>query len=118
MPDNPAKSMIRKVYDPCCGTGGMLTTARDHIVEINQSANVYLYGPGSQQRDICCLQVRSVHEEPWMGAYAENILFGSTLTTGPHERETLYFIFANPPYGKDWKRDEEAVKLEAEKGAI
>src|SRR6266567_4990902 len=36
--------IVLKVYDPCCGTGGMLTTAKDHILEMNQSAQVYLYG--------------------------------------------------------------------------
>jgi Type I restriction-modification system methyltransferase subunit len=44
--------IIRTVYDPCCGTGGMLTIAKERILEINPNAKVYLLRPGGKPRDL------------------------------------------------------------------
>jgi type I restriction enzyme M protein len=50
------------------------------------------------------------------GRDADNIMFGSTLSNDRHKERTFDYQIANPPYGKDWKRDEEAVKAEHERG--
>ena len=44
------------------------------------------------------------------GRDADNILFGSTLSNDRHARATFDYMIANPPYGKDWKRDQDAVR--------
>lgn len=108
--------IVRKVYDPCCGTGGMLTTAKDHILEMNQSAQVYLYGQEVNKETFAVCK-SDLYMKSRDGRDAEHILFGSTLSQDRHEHEHFHFIFANPPYGKDWKRDEDTVKIEADKGA-
>ncbi len=109
------KGIIRKVYDPCCGTGGMLTTAKEHITEMNTTANVYLYGQEVNKETFAVCK-SDLYMKSRDGRDAENIFFGSTLAQDRHEHEHFHFIFANPPYGKDWKRDEDDVKNEASKG--
>ncbi len=97
--------IVLKVYDPCCGTGGMLTTAKDHILEMNQSAQVYLYGQEVNKETFAVCK-SDLYMKSRDGRDAEHILFGSTLSQDRHEHEHFHFIFANPPYGKDWKRDQ------------
>ncbi|MBA2284269.1 MAG: SAM-dependent DNA methyltransferase [Ktedonobacteraceae bacterium] len=108
-------AIVRKVYDPCCGSGGMLTTAKDHILEQNPTAQVYLYGQEVNKETFAVCK-SDLYMKSRDGRDAEHILFGSTLADDRHEHERFHFIFANPPYGKDWKRDEETVKVEADKG--
>ena len=50
------------------------------------------------------------------GRDAENILFGSTLSNDRHAHRLFDYLIANPPYGKDWKRDKDAVEEEHERG--
>ena len=51
------------------------------------------------------------------GRDADNIAFGTTLSSDRHATRTFDYLIANPPYGKDWKRDERAVRSEHERGA-
>jgi len=103
------------VYDPCCGTGGMLTAARDRIHEINSDADIYLYGQevNPETYAVCKSDLYLKTED---GKDADRIAFGSTLSKDKHRGERFDFQLANPPYGKDWKRDKKAVKQEAERG--
>ncbi|HEU5377258.1 MAG TPA: class I SAM-dependent DNA methyltransferase, partial [Ktedonobacteraceae bacterium] len=109
--------IIRKIYDPCCGTGGMLTTAKDEILKQNPAAQVYIYGQevNPETFAICKSDLYMKNEA---GEDAERILFGSTLSNDRHPQERFHHIYANPPYGKDWKRDEKAVREEAEKDKL
>jgi type I restriction enzyme M protein len=52
------------------------------------------------------------------GRDADNITFGSTLSNDRHAKRHFDYLITNPPYGKDWKRDEESVKEENERGAV
>jgi len=107
--------IVRTVYDPCCGSGGMLTMAKDHIQDINPHAEVYLFGQevNPETFAICKsdLYVKSAD-----GRDAENIRFGSTLSNDQHVDKRFGYLLANPPYGKDWKRDQVAVEAEADRG--
>jgi len=118
---NQEEGIIRTVYDPCCGSGGMLTIAKEHILGsedrpgINPQADIHLFG-------------QEVNPETWAvsksdllilhpdGHDADNIAFGSTLSDDKHARRYFDYMITNPPYGKDWKGDEEAVKLEYDRG--
>jgi type I restriction enzyme M protein len=107
--------IVRTVYDPCCGSGGMLTLAKDRMSEINPYAEVYLFGQevNPETFAICKsdLYVKSAD-----GRDAENIRFGSTLSNDQHADKRFDYRLANPPYGKDWKRDQVAVEAEADRG--
>jgi type I restriction enzyme M protein len=109
------RGIVRKIYDPCCGTGGMLTTAKEHILESNPTAQVFLYGQEVNKETFAVCK-SDLYMKSKDGRDAENILFGSTLSNDCHPRERFHFLFANPPYGKDWKKDETAVKVESDKG--
>lgn len=108
------EGIIRKIYDPCCGTGGMLTTAKDQILKQNPAAQVYIYGQEVNPETFAICK-SDLYMKSETGADAEHILFGSTLSNDRHPDERFHHIYANPPYGKDWKRDEKAVHEEAEK---
>jgi type I restriction enzyme M protein len=110
------KGVIALVYDPCCGSGGMLTITKDEILALNADADVHLYG-------------QEVNPETWAmskadlfmvssdGRDAENIALGSTLSSDQHADQAFHYLITNPPYGKDWRMDEHAVQAEAERGA-
>jgi type I restriction enzyme M protein len=106
--------VARSVYDPCCGSGGMLTITKDRIREWNPDAQVHLFGQESQPRTWATskadLLISSVD-----GRDADNIAFGSVLARDAFSDRHFDYIIANPPYGKDWKQDKEAVEVEHEK---
>jgi type I restriction enzyme M protein len=108
------------VCDPCCGTGGMLTIAKEYIQGdgkpgVNPRADVHLFGQevNPETFAVCKsdLFIKSAD-----GADAEHVLFGSTLSQDLHAGRRFDYLIANPPYGKDWKRDQEAVEAEHERG--
>jgi type I restriction enzyme M protein len=107
--------IIRTVADPCCGTGGMLVIAKETIQETNPQAEVYLFGQevNPETYAVCKsdLYIKSAD-----GSDAENIKFGSTLSSDQHADKRFDYQLANPPYGKDWKMDREAVEKEADRG--
>lgn len=107
--------IVRTVYDPCCGTGGMLTISKQRITEINQNAEVHLFGQESQPETFAVCK-SDLYMKSIDGRDAENIAFGSTLSKDQHTDKRFDYMLANPPYGKDWKRDEAAVKAEADRG--
>jgi len=107
---------VFKVCDPCCGTGGMLTTARDEIRDKNEEAEVHLFGQevNPQTWAICKSDLYMKTKE---GRDADNIALGSTLDEDAHRSTQFDFQLANPPYGKDWSSDKSAVEDEADRGA-
>src|SRR6266568_8054566 len=107
--------IVRTVYDPCCGSGGMLTIAKDRIFEINRHAEVHLFGQelNGETFAICKsdLYMKSID-----GRDAENIKYGSTLSKDQHADKHFDYLLTNPPFGKEWKMDQVAVEAEAERG--
>ncbi|MEI6716041.1 MAG: N-6 DNA methylase [Verrucomicrobiota bacterium] len=105
----PVKSHLPPVitiYDPACGSGGMLTEAQDYILDqaglIRSTAAVYLYGKESQPETyaICKSDMMIKGNNP------ENIRYGSTLATDEFSNLRFDFMLSNPPYGKSWKTDQ------------
>jgi type I restriction enzyme M protein len=109
------KHIIRTVADPCSGSGGMLTTAKEQIQEINPNADVHLFGQESQPETFAICRA-DLYMKSLDGRDADNIKFGSTLSNWQLGSRTFDYQCANPPYGKDWKSDESAVQAEADRG--
>ncbi len=107
--------VVRTVYDPCAGSGGMLTIAKERILEINQQAEVYLFGQEVNPETFAVCKSDLYMKSP-DGKDAEGIAFGSTLSNDQHARRQFDYLLTNPPYGKEWKMDQAAVEAEAEKG--
>ncbi len=114
------KGVVLTVCDPCCGTGGMLTLAKEHILGdgrpgLNADAEVHLFGQEVNPETFAvCKSDLFIKSEK--GEDAERILFGSTLSEDRHAGRRFDYLIANPPYGKDWKRDQEVVEAEHARG--
>jgi type I restriction enzyme M protein len=93
----------------------MLTIAKDRIFEINQHAEVHLFGQelNGETFAICKsdLYMKSID-----GRDAENIKYGSTLSKDQHADKHFDYLLTNPPFGKEWRMDQVAVEAEAERG--
>ena len=118
----------RSVYDPCCGSGGMLLITKEHVTvgvrrngdivrdAINANANIHLFGQEVNPETWAVSKSDLFMKDP-TGLDADRIAYGSTLSNDQHAGMSFDYLITNPPYGKDWKRDEEAVKTEHERGA-
>ena len=123
------KGIVRTVYDPCCGSGGMLLIAKEHVYLGRRENGNLLRGPVNPEADIH-LFGQEVNPETWAvsksdlfikdpsGRDADNIAFGTTLSNDAHAARRFDYLIANPPYGKDWKRDERSVRAEHDRGAM
>ena len=122
------KGISRSVYDPCCGSGGMLTIAKEHTTlgeiregerlgdPVNPDADIHLFGQevNPETFAICKSDLFMKSKD---GRDAKRVLFGSTLSNDRHAGTGFDYMIANPPYGKDWKRDRDAVRAEHDRGA-
>jgi len=113
------KGSTLTVYDPCCGSGGMLTIAKDYIQskrsDAGSTAQVFLFGQEVNPETYAVCKSDLFMKDP-TGLDADNIAFGSTLSNDSHAARRFDYLIANPPYGKDWKRDREDVQDEHERG--
>jgi type I restriction enzyme M protein len=96
------------VYDPACGSGGMLTEAQNFIEEKYPSDNrdIYLYGKeiNDETYAICKSDMMIKGNNP------ENIKVGSTLSVDEFAGNKFDFMLSNPPYGKSWASDQKSIK--------
>lgn len=105
------KGLIRSIYDPCCGTGGILTIGKEWITEnISTDVKINLYGQelNSQSYSICKSDFLITGEDP------ENIKLGSSLSNDQFENKKFDYSITNPPFGVSWKSDENFVKTESQ----
>ena len=109
------EGVARTVNDCCCGTGGMLTTSKEHILKINPQAKVFLYGQELNPQTWAIARSDMLILEP-AGKDAENIKLGSTLSDDQLAQMRFDYQFVNPPYGYEWSKDEAAVTTEAARG--
>jgi len=102
---------VINILDPACGTGGMLTTAADHIKSINPDAEVYLFG-------------QELNGESWAVCESEMLLrnqrgtieMGNSFSSDRFPRMKFDYMLANPPFGVEWKKVKDEVEAEAEIG--
>lgn len=107
------KNLIKKIYDPACGTGGMLTSCKNFISELNDSVDVVLYGQEVNEEIYAICKADMLIK----GENSENIKGpSSTLSDDQLPDDWFDFMISNPPYGRKWEQDKEAVQKEAEKG--
>ncbi len=101
---------VMTIYDPACGSGGMLTESQNFIKdkegEIKATGDVYLYGKeiNDETYAICKSDMMIKGNNP------ENIRVGSTLSTDEFSGITFDFMLSNPPYGKSWASEIKNIK--------
>ena len=113
-PDLGKGHVVKTIYDPACGTGGMLSVSEDYLREHNSEANPILYG--QDWNDDAWAVCRS--DMLIKGENAENIYHGDTFREDGYERMadgrrwTFDYMLANPPFGVEWKQQKQAVERE------
>ncbi len=101
---------VMTIYDPACGSGGMLTESQNFIKdedgEIRATGDVYLYGKeiNDETYAICKSDMMIKGNNP------ENIKNGSTLEADDFSKDKFDFMLSNPPYGKSWSSDAKYIK--------
>jgi len=103
------KGIIRTLYDPTCGTGGMLTVSSEHLHHLNPDAQLILFGQdyNPEAYAICCADMLI------KGESLDNIKFGDTLGDGKTEDylpdHKFHYMLANPPFGVKWEPEKDTV---------
>jgi type I restriction enzyme M protein len=107
--------VIRTIYDCACGSGGMLSIAKEYILaEINSSADIRLFGQevNDETFAVCKSDMLIKGDD----ADADNIKPGSSLSNDSHANKRFDYMLVNPPYGKDWNKDKDAVEKDVKRG--
>lgn len=105
-------SKIKTVYDGACGTGGILSASMEYASKLNNSSKMIVYGQeiNDQTFAICKADMLIKGED------SNNIRKGNTLSDDKFPGEKFDFIMMNPPFGREWKSEKNAVETEAKKG--
>jgi type I restriction enzyme M protein len=105
------KGVIRTLYDPACGTGGMLSVAENYLRDLNRSATLKVFGQelNPESYAICKSDMLIKGED------ASNIKFGNSFTQDGLPGGRFDYFLSNPPFGVEWRKVERAVRDEHEK---
>ncbi|EEF79447.1 type I restriction-modification system subunit M [Methylophaga thiooxydans] len=101
--------IIRKLFDPACGTGGMLSIAEDYLRELNPDAHLEVYGQELNDESYGICKSDMIIK----GQNAKNIHPGNSFSEDGLEDEQFDYMLSNPPFGVEWKKVEKAIKEEA-----
>jgi len=100
--------VVRSVYDPTAGTGGMLSISDDYIRHLNPDARLTLYGQELNGESYAIAKADMVIK----GQDIENMVWGDTLTNDGHHGKHFDYCLANPPFGVEWKKQQDFVEKE------
>jgi type I restriction enzyme M protein len=105
------KGIVKTLYDPACGTGGMLSVAESFIKEQNPDAKLEVFGQeiNPESYAICKSDMMIKGQNP------SNIKFGNTFIVDGLQNDKFDYMLSNPPFGVDWKKAEKIIKDEADK---
>jgi type I restriction enzyme M protein len=108
--DLQTPGLIRSVYDPACGTGGMLITARDYILEqINPNLELTLHGQELNPQTFAIAR----SDVLILGGQADEIKNGNSFTEDRFKGKRFNYMLSNPPFGVSWKKEEDFILNEA-----
>jgi len=113
LPDNDiltTKGIVKTLYDPACGTGGMLSVAEDYVRELNPDARLEVFGQdyNAQAYAICGSDMMI------KGQNIDHIRFGDSFTNDYMAGKKFDYMLANPPFGVEWKPEADFIKREHE----
>lgn len=102
------------IYDPACGTGGMLTVAKDYLVDAwgLDPSNIFIYGQELREKTYAICKADALMK----GDDGSRIKQGNTLSEDNLIGQQFNFMMANPEFGTDWKKIESFIRNEAERG--
>jgi type I restriction enzyme M protein len=101
---------VRTLYDPACGTGGMLSVAEEFLRELNPDAKLEVFGQdyNNEAFAVCCSDMMI------KGQHADNIKFGDSFTQDGLPSKKFDYLLANPPFGVEWKPQADKINAEHE----
>ena len=105
--------IIRTIYDPACGTGGMVNVGKNYILEIicseGNTPTIRTYGQELNEQSYAIAKSEALIT----GENADNIKLGNSFTQDQFKSSRFHYIMANPPYGVTWKKDQEFILNES-----
>jgi type I restriction enzyme M protein len=109
----PGNAVVRTIYDPTAGTGGMLSVAGEYLTEHNPDARLTMFGQELNDESYAICKADMLIKGQDVG----NIVVGNTLSEDGHGGKKFDYMLSNPPFGVEWKKVEKEVRKEAaEKG--
>jgi type I restriction enzyme M protein len=105
-------NVAKTIYDPACGTGGMLSVAEEYLHSLNASTELVSFGQEINDQTFAICKADMLIK----GNNAEFIKDGNTLSDDQFEGQTFDYILSNPPFGREWKNEKTKVEAEAKKG--
>ena len=102
--------VVRSLYDPTAGTGGMLSVAGEHLAGMNPDARLVMYGQELNAESYAICKADMLIK----GQDIANIIFGNTLSNDGLPGKQFDYMLSNPPFGVEWKKIEKEVRKEAE----
>lgn len=100
--------IVKTIYDPACGTGGMLSVSEDYIMELNPQAKPVVFGQEINPESYAICKSDMLIK----GQDVSNIKFGNTFTVDGLEKEQFDYMLSNPPFGVEWKKVQEQIDKE------
>lgn len=105
-------NVAKTIYDPACGTGGMLSVAEEYLHELNKSTELLAFGQELNDQTFAICKADMLIK----GNNADFIKDGNTLSDDQFEGQTFDYIISNPPFGREWKNEKAKVEAEAKRG--
>ncbi|MFM8442584.1 MAG: N-6 DNA methylase [Methylococcus sp.] len=102
--------ILRTIYDPTAGTGGMLSVAGEHLLGLNPDARLTMFGQELNPESYAICKADMLIKGQSVG----NIRFGNTLSSDELPGKVFDYLLANPPFGVEWKKIEKDVRAEHE----
>ncbi|MBK7105535.1 MAG: SAM-dependent DNA methyltransferase [Ignavibacteriae bacterium] len=103
--------IVRTLYDPACGTGGMLSIAEDHLRDMNEEARLEVFGQEINPESYAICKSDMLIK----GQNVTNIKFGNSFTVDGLPDAKFDYLLSNPPFGVEWKKVEKQIRDEHEK---
>jgi type I restriction enzyme M protein len=102
--------VVRTLYDPTAGTGGMLSVAGEHLAELNPKARLVMHGQELNAESYAICKADMLIK----GQDIQQIVFGNTLSDDGHADKTFDYMLSNPPFGVEWKKIDREIRAEHE----
>ena len=107
---SPGNAVVRTIYDPTAGTGGMLSVAAEHLLQHNPDARLTLFGQELNDESYAICKADMLIRGQDVG----NMVAGNTLSEDGHGGRKFDYMLSNPPFGVEWKKVEKTVRKEYE----
>ena len=105
-------NVVRTIYDPACGTGGMLSVAEEYLHKLNSSTQIIAFGQEVNEQTFAICKADMLIK----GNNADYIQLGSTLSQDKFQSQTFHYILSNPPFGREWKNEKGSIDKEVKQG--